>query len=1253
MKPLDPLALPLRGTQLIEASAGTGKTYTITTIVLRLLLEAELTVDQIVVVTFTRAATSELRDRIRSRIASAAAVFEEVLAGAAPDIARDAVLESLARSQRPDRALRRLRRALRDLDRAAIFTIHGFAQRMLQQHAFESGARFDVELVGEQRPLVTEVAHDFWAKEIATLPEECWRALRVCNVNLRAVTALAHVAAAWPDLPLDPDLSAAGPVELEKSLEELASAWERVVDEYRRDGVAAFAALARPGFHRSYYSTEKLAGYRRTLDALASMRPQPFKEPPAVFKYLAAGSIKVNNGYVAPEHPLFDAIAALNEVSDRCRREAVRFADALRCRLVRFARERVALEHAQAGSQSFDDLLHGMRDALREPSRGTSLARQVRERYPVALIDEFQDTDPVQYEIFRRIYGGQRKGERRALFLIGDPKQAIYAFRGADIDAYLAAARDAADGVWTLTTNYRSDPGFIAALNCVFGRLAQPFLHEGIGYTAVQAAPGRRDALTRPKVPLAPLEIAYLTRDEAGRTGNRAWEGTEEWQRLAAEEIARLLASGATLAGAAGPERLEPRHVAVLTRTNRQAQEIQEHLRELGIPSVLQGDRTVFEAPEAGELALLLRAIADPSSGSAVRAALGTRFLGLDATAIARLAEDEEQWERWSLRFREWNGTWAERGLMQCLGRVLREQDVVPRTLRELDGERRMTNLRHLAELLHQAESEEHLGIPGLLQWFDEARMDPARHGMAPEAQQLRLESDADAVVLTTMHKSKGLEYPVVVLPFLGAKSAPYASEQENLRYHNPERGGRLELDVRSRELKSARLEIATREHQAEAMRLAYVALTRARHHCLVLWGGVSASFSSLAYLLHQPAAELGGLAVDIAARLKELDDSARFAEIEALAAQSGGTIRVRAARLGQAPPHRHEKLERALRLEARRLTRRVPAGLRTSSFSAMTRSQDSVPLSTQAREGRDIDEGTSFDVTLLTGDVKVGDAMGGSVAVTLAEFPRGPKPGELLHAILEKVARQESRGSKGQITPLPQLVEGELRRHGFEGTHLPVVLQAIEEVLATPFLGPPDATFRAVLAGACVPEMEFTVPVASALVSAVRGAEGGEGGLTARRIAKVFAEETAAPWGQHYPTRLARLAFGAWSGFLRGFIDLVFEREGRYFVVDYKSNHLGPTRDHYASAFLSPVMEEHHYHLQYVLYSVALDRYLRRRIVDYSFERHFGGVYYLFLRGMHPATGAERGVFFHRPSAQLIERVSTLLGEPEVAPCH
>lgn len=1232
--PLDPLRLPLTGVQLIEASAGTGKTYTITTIVLRLLLERELGIERIVVVTFTRAATAELRDRIRRRIATAAAAFEQ---GVAPE--GDLVLEELLRSKPAERALQLLRAALRDLDRSAIFTIHGFAQRMLQEHAFESGARFDLELVGEQRTLITEVAHDFWAAEIATLSETTWRALKACNVTFRSVVALAHVAAAAPDLPLSQDVSERGFDELERSMGALGAAWERVAELYARSGAEAFALLQRPGLNQRYFAPPRLAGYRRELEALLSGPARLFRTPPGALKWLATPNIKANKGHRAPEHPLFDAVAELAQAHEEARKSAAAAVDGLRCRLVAFARERVAAEHARAGTQSFDDSLYGLRGALRGNSRTASaLAAQIRSRFPVALIDEFQDTDPVQYEIFQRVYGESRRGEATALFLIGDPKQAIYAFRGADVRAYLQAARDAeagadeGQGIWTLTTNYRSDPGLITALNHLFGRLDQPFLDPEIGYTPVSAAPHRKDVLRRRSGPVTPFEIVYLSREAAGRSSS--WEGTEEWLELAAEEVQRLLDGSFFLETERGEVPVEPRHIAILTRTNRQAQDIQEALRLRGIPSVLQGDRTVFEAPEAAELALILRALAEPTNGRAVRTALATRFLGLGAAEIAKLADDEASWEEWSFRFREWNALWAERGFMHVLERVVREQGVVERTLRALDGERRMTNLRHLAELLHQAERERHLGIPGLLQWFDEARTDPSRHGMAPEAQQLRLESDADAVVLTTMHKSKGLEYPIVVLPFLGAKSAPFSVEQDNLKFHNPDHGDRLELDVRDKEQKPHALALALQEHQAESLRLAYVALTRARHHCIALWGGVAGNFSSLGYLLHQPAGDLGGLGVDVGTRLRELDDAGRLAELEALAAASDGTIRVRPAAFGVAGPYVPAAKGPVPDLEARRLLRRIPAAVRTSSFSALARAEASHLLSRPAREGRDVDDVVTGEASQEITALRV-EPQGTADAVLLADFPRGAKPGEFLHAVLEKVPFGRDERELRQ-----PILEAELRRRGFEPTLLPVVERAIDEVLRTPLSRDSDWSLADLGSRQRISEMEFTLPVRRA----------GATPLTARALANAMRRESAAPWTAEYLKRLERLGFSAWSGYLRGFIDLVCERDGAYFVIDFKSNHLGPRPEDYRPERLAEVMGEHHYYLQYVLYSVALHRYLRQRIVNYSVDRHFGGVYYLFLRGMRPETGPERGVYFHRPSTELIEAVSALLAAEEIA---
>ena len=1241
MKPLVPLELPLVGTQLIEASAGTGKTYTITSIVLRLLIERRLGVDQIAVVTFTKAATSELRERIRRRIDEAERAFST---GHAPD--GDELLRGLL-SRSTDRAdaLGRLRVAQRALDRASVFTIHGFAQRMLQEHAFESGARFDLELSADQRTRVTEVAHDFWAKEVATLPDEVWRLLEARRVRLASFVALGYVAAAWPELPLHGAVRASGDSAPEAACEALAAAWRHAVSAHRSGASEAFALLSPVKHHATRYSFEKIAAYREELETLLAGEVTAFRELPSALKYLRREAVTlVKKGHEPPEHPLFSAISALCEASERALQAGDELLNELRTRMVQFARERVTVEHEHAGTQSFDGLLQSLCVALRGKA-GAALARRMRTRYPVALIDEFQDTDPTQYEIFRRVYVSERDakgGDAPALFLIGDPKQAIYAFRGADVFAYLAAARDAADGAWTLSTNYRSDPSLLTALNVLFSRTERPFLLDGIRYAMVSAPEGRKDRLFREGAPLPPFELLYLDRATAG-VDSPSWQGQREWTALAAHEIARLLASGACLEEAGRLRAVEPRDIAVLTRTNRQAQEIQDHLRQLRVPAVLAGDRTVFETEEAEELSRVMRALAEPSNASAVRTALATRFFGVSADVIARLADDEAAWETWVARFRAGHVLWTQSGFVHAIGRLMRELDVVAKTLAVLGGERRLTNLRHLVELLHGAEKSEHLGVVGLLQWFDEARRDPNSQGMAPEAQQLRLESDADAVTLTTMHKSKGLEYPIVVLPYLGAASEPFASEKENLRFHDPGDHERLVLDVRIVAHKTPELEIYEREYQAEALRLAYVGLTRAKHHVLAFWGGVGGAFSPLGYLLHQPAESLGGLEVDVATRLKNLDDAARLAELEQLAARSGGTLVVRRASLEPGPVLRPPAGAERSALRAERLGKRVPRGTKTSSFSAMTRGAHAV-LSPEARAGRDVDEG---EETPTTAEVDKRSSPG--EALPLAEFPRGAGPGELLHAVFEHAPWE------GNAEERRSVVEREVRRHGFDARHAPSLCRALDDVLATPLTdvsgdGAPW-TLGEVPRAARVTEMEFVVPVSRAneghLLTAERLARALSNAPEPAKSARQRSDRERAPWDAAYVERVARLEFQAWAGFLRGFIDLVFEREGRFYVLDYKSNYLGPHSDDYRPERLAEAMAEHHYYLQYLLYAVALHRYLGRRMADYDYERCFGGVYYLFVRGVQPSTGSSRGVFFHRPSRELVESLSALLDDP------
>ncbi len=1229
MRPLQPFDVPLTGTQLIEASAGTGKTYTITTLYLRLLLERELGVDEIVVVTFTKAATAELRDRVRRRIEEAACAFAS---GEAKE--SDPILAGLL-ERVPDRvaASARLEAALRGLDRAAIFTIHGFAQRMLQEHAFESGARFDLQLVGDQRALVTEVAYDFWAREIAPLPPDLWGLLVERRVSLASLVSLAYVAAAWPDLPLHGESQAEDP---RGAFDDYVRAWRRAKAVYEAHADAAFALLSPRALHATYFGLPKIARYRKELDAYFSRQPEAGELLPEAAERVNAGFFvetprAVKKGYEVPQHWLFSAMEELTKAHRALGDRADAFLGVLREKLVRYARERVTALHREAGTQSFDDLLYGLRAALQGRS-GKGFARKIRDRHPVALIDEFQDTDPVQYEVFRRVYGTPNpSGKAPALFLIGDPKQAIYAFRGADVYAYLAAARDAADGAWTLTTNFRSDPGVLSALNALYGRIENPFLVEGIRYAPVGAPEGRGDRLRRKGQRVPPVEVLMLSRRAVGRPKG-VWQGTDEWGFVTAQEIARMLHSGADIDG----RPVEPRDVAVLTRSNAQAHQIQEHLRDLGIPSVLQGDRSVFEAAEADELARVMRALAEPSSGTAIRTALVTRFVGLRADELAALADDERAWEIWAERFRRWHATWAERGFVQAMGRLTGELSVVRVTLEATDGERRLTNLRHLIELLHQAEVEQHLGIVGLLQWFDEVRTDPSRQGMAPEAQQLRLESDAHAVTLTTMHKSKGLEYPIVYLPFLGAKAEMFGSERQNLRFHNPEAGERLELDVRIESQKGKPLEIAERESRAEAMRLAYVALTRAKHHLVILWGDPTPAFSSLGYLLHQPSESLGGLSTDIVARLKSMDADARLAEVEILAEASGGALKVRAVSVEPGPPYRVAQDDEAPLLTARRLRREaIGEAERTSSFSQMVRGVSHRQLSVQAREGRDVDEGAPLVPGASKREPEGAASESSPSTVILAEFPRGAGPGDFLHAVFENAPFAE-----GDPEARRRVVQSELGRHGFDAEWAPTVVASVEQVLSTPLASDDESLRLGNLARhERVAEMEFTLPVSRATE---------EGPLSAERLGRALASGgQPAPWPADYPERVSQLGFRNWSGFLRGFIDLVFEHDGRFYVLDYKSNHLGVSPDDYVRDRLTPAMADHHYFLQYLLYSVAVHRYLRQRVVGYSYERHFGGVYYLFVRGISPETGADRGVFFDRPSEALIKGLSDLLDAP------
>ena len=1218
MQPLDPLAVPLEGVRLLEASAGTGKTWTIAALYLRLLLERGLEVPEILVVTFTQAATEELRERIRGRVRDALAVAE----GRKGDDEFAAAL--LARAGPSEDPRQRLVDALARMDELAVFTIHGFCQRVLQENAFESGALFDAEVGADERDLRREVMEDFWRRRLygASAPE----AARLLEEWKDPGSLLRQVGGLVGPEPVEL-LPVVDPPAAERARAAAHAAARR---EWAAGREAVRGVLESGVLNRTSYKPEKVARVLAAAEAefgataaVAQARFGAGVEPvdgefgpgmPALdapeggeaelFQLLTPERISraTKTGHPVSEHPFFAACAAWLGAE----------AEAVRARRVALLREAAGyLAHTLEARKSerrvlfFDDLLLHLDRALSGPAGG-ALVERLRRQYPAALIDEFQDTDAVQYRIFRAIYAD---APASALFLIGDPKQAIYGFRGADVFTYLRAGRDVdpRSGRFTLTHNWRSSTPFVQAVNTLFARVERPFLFEDIPFhPAVAAGKGDRAPLEVQgpdgfRAPAA-LSLWFLEREEPApgkkpgkpRTlGKPGTLGKGVAQERAAAACAEAIAGWLEL-GEAGRARLEGRaleaaDLAVLVRTRYEAEAVRRALARVGVASVHYSRESVYASEEAGELAQLLAALAAPEDAGLMRAALATRLLGRGAEEIAALAGDEEAWEATGERFRAWAADGQAHGLMAMLQRVLEESGAAGRILAAPGGERRLTNLLQLAELL-QGEAGAWAGFETVLRTLTAAREGAEAGGEGgTEEEQLRLESDEKLVRIVTLHRSKGLEYPVVFLPF--PWSAKDGSGSLPVRFHDPATGA-LRADLASPPA-PRHVEIAERERLAEELRLLYVGLTRARYRCTLTWGAVNgADATGLAYLLHGPAGERVGLA--------DLRDAEVRAALDALAADAAGTIEVS----GLPPPRdlaRRPLAPRGPALAARAFTGRVDRSWRVASFSGLA-------------GGRETERPDH--------DAAVGVSAGGAAPVadrgapTFFDFPRGTRAGTCLHALLEALDFPTARGEG-----LARTVADQLDRFGFAPEWQGVLAGALEGVLDTP-LDASGLRLRGVDRAHRLDELEFWYPLARLSAGALEG--------TVARFAGYRREDS-------------RFTFSPVRGLMHGFLDLVFEWAGRYYLADYKSTFLGGRPEDYAPERLATAMAEHRYDLQYLVYTVALHRFLGTRVPDYDYERHFGGVYYLFLRGLDPAAGPDRGVCFVRPPLGLVEALDAL----------
>ncbi len=1230
------------GVTLIEASAGTGKTYNIAGLFTRLILERGLEAGEILAVTYTEAATKELRDRVQRRLAEALLVLETKNVKDPNDQLMNHVRDQAA-SGELDRETSKLRLqlALAEFDNAPIFTIHGFCQRMLAERAFECGRPFEQEITTDEMGLLGEIARDFWR-------------VQVVPRKMTASILIGEDLSLWRGGPgnkrLGPDglATLGGPLLNYPGLEVRGPITDQSMEELEQDLETAINALGAMGGARANaevylkdkasglscgpYKPVTVDGYFESFDAVLQMEFTSGQWGDLNWFLLDTIQKTGTGKFQEPEGAAVDFFNACETVS----LAGKAIANGCRSAFLQFAKTELPARKEAAGLLGYGDMLTELEAVLQEDPDG-QLAQQVRKQFKAALIDEFQDTDPVQLNIFKTLFHG---GGQTALFLIGDPKQSIYSFRGADIFSYLAA-RALADEERTLLTNYRSEPPSIRAVGQLFeNRGTQTpgaFFFDEIQFEPSKAPENYSD------------RGAILVGDVAAHLNFWLWPGTDksaqslpregddwvaagkargELPGVVASAIVKLLHSGAHFEQPGkDPEPVKPGDIAVLVAKNAQAVAMKKALAERGVPAVLKTHESVFAGAEAADLELLLEALAAPNNLSRIKQLLSTDLLGFDGHALHRLPElydlepnaladcpeDEQRMVKVAKGLPDYRALMVKEGFLPMYRRFLTEGQVREQALRFDDGDRRLTNLFHLGEILQETMATHRMSATSLARWLARQRQD----NRPDDKNQLRLESDENAVRLVTVHRSKGLEYPIVYVPFAwDRKNTP----AEGFVFH-PDREahpGQVVLDLGSKELESNRA-MAAQETLANELRLLYVATTRAKHRCTVVHGRLGSpghklgqkEITSLAWLLHSGA----GMEVNPAdkdAGIAKLTPEMITQDLAALAKKTGGTIG--SELLPQSNGDRWKsKTDSDKPLAAQSFTGNIFAREGIHSFSGWTAGDHHFH---DRHEKPDRDAGANEPV-------EPAEPKG------IHKFPAGITAGNCLHGIMEHIDFEKAAT---EDATQQAIIEKYLKRFGFSELKdrlTKAFHQNIRNLLNAPLHEGDDFTLAKLKTKDRIAEMDFTQRLAKVEPSQLRD---------------IFARHQSDAWPDTLPGRLGQLSFRSLAGYMRGSIDLVFRRGEKFFILDWKSNRLGSDASEYTPDRLPAAMARSFYHLQYHIYTVALDAYLRQRVEGYGYATHFGGAYYLFNRGIDPAHPGQ-GIFFDLPKPELIAELSTAFG--------
>lgn len=1082
--------IELSGSNLIQASAGTGKTYSIALLFLKMVLSG-IKADSILTVTFTQAATAELKNRIGSFLKIAQSYIKNDKCSQEYKNIKE-MIDLYKNSIGAEIVKERIILAGRNFDNVSIFTIHGFCKRIISENAFETGTLFKMDISADIEDQITGAVEAFWRREIQKIP---------ANV-----------------------------------LEQISSS--------------------------EWFSIEKITNMikgRRNVQDLTVLPESKIKVP----------SWKEEKVFFNEE----------NESVTDCNDLIILFKI-----LLEEVNRHLETEREKAGVMGFDDLLIVLSNSLKDPKKREVLINAMKKKYQAVLIDEFQDTDALQYNIFKTLF----ENDHHILFFIGDPKQAIYSFRNADVFAYLKAKESVAkEKRFTMNSNFRSSKRAVNAVSALFNS-ENSFENSDIEFPHVVSAAEGENALQYKNEPVFGLEIKFLRSDKAESfelSGNKTWKNRKLKHEPAKNkaiadmcaEIIKMIDSSSEyrIVKEKGSEKIKPSDIAILVNSNNDAELVKNAFSKYEIPFVMASNASIFESEEAIDVETVLEAFSDFSSGR-IKAALLTMFFGESLNKIDKLSDDSSEMEGWLDFFSNLNEVWEKHGFLVSFSAFLESKNIYERIAAGKTGERRLTNVRHLMELIHRFEKENTSSTESTLRWLKEKMIEKS----TAEEEQLRLESDDNAVSITTVHKSKGLTFPIVFCPDLWRKAQ--IKKDFFLFYHDGSNNPVINFDT---EDPTARTEYLT-EALSENLRLVYVALTRARYLTVVYWGNIygmgSTPFSKLFHRIKNDN------------EFRNMSDIGLLKTLAEIEKNSDNSIKVSD---NITSPQKSLTLENepVRKKDQKKLVRKVVSDWNISSFSSIA----------SHGSGKEVDNDYLFEkkeniIPEQSNIEKKG----------ILFFPAGVKAGTALHAVFEKIDFQKSDNDE----IISEVLNTYNIRYSEDGTDMtPWVSECVNSTLDAPVFN--GRSLRDVKKESVVSEMEFFIPSQN---------------FDSHKVVEIIGDIVSIP-------------DNSFSGFLHGFMDLVFKLDGKYYLIDWKSNRLGESIEDYDNRSMKKEMKKHNYVLQYSLYLSALDIYLQKKDKNYNYDDNFGGVYYIFLRGVTASNNYATGIYEDKPEKNVLDRLKMI----------